>query len=104
MMAGKEEMLQDYLERIKQNVLSELAEENVAVALFGSAAVGTDTCASDVDVAIIPRGMMNRAVLSRVRERVEEITVPYVVDIVDFSLVSESFKNNALIHAIWWRA
>ena len=51
-------MLQDYLERIKQNVLSELAEENVAVALFGSAAVGTDTCASDVDVAIIPRGMM----------------------------------------------
>jgi predicted nucleotidyltransferase len=96
-------MLQDYLERIKQNVLSELAEENVAVALFGSAAVGTETCASDVDVAIIPRGMMNRAVLSRVRERVEELTVPYVVDIVDFSMVSESFKNNALTHAIWWR-
>ena len=96
-------MLQEYLERIKQNVLSELAEENVAVALFGSAAVGTETCASDVDVAIIPRGIMNRAVLSRVRERVEELTVPYVVDIVDFSMVSETFKNNALSHAIWWR-
>ena len=97
-------MLQDYLERIKQNVLSELAEENVAVALFGSAAVGTETCASDVDVAIIPRGTMNRAALSRVREKLEEFSVPYVVDIVDFSMVSESFKNNALSHAIWWRA
>jgi uncharacterized protein len=96
-------MLQDYLEKIKQNVLSELAEENVAIALFGSAAIGTETYASDVDVAIIPRGLMNRAVLSRVRERVEELTVPYVVDIVDFSLVSESFKENALSHAVWWR-
>ena len=102
-MAAKEEMLQEYLEKIRQNVLSELAEENVAVALFGSAAIGTETSASDVDVAIIPRGTMNRAVLSRVRERVEELTVPYVVDIVDFSMVSESFKNNALSHAIWWR-
>ena len=97
-------MLQEYLERIKQNILSELAEENVAVALFGSAAVGAETCASDVDVAIIPRGIMNRAALSRVRERVEELTVPYVVDIVDFSMVSESFKKNALSHAVWWRA
>ena len=86
-------MLQDYLEKIKQNVLSELAEENVAIALFGSAAAGVETCASDVDVAIIPRGIMNRAVLSRVREKVEELTVPYVVDIVDFSMVSESFKK-----------
>ena len=96
-------MLQDYLEKIKQNVLSELAEENVAIALFGSAAVGTETSASDVDIAVIPRGTLNRAVLSRVRERVEELTVPYVVDIVDFSIVSESFKNKALTHAIWWR-
>jgi Nucleotidyltransferase domain. len=96
-------MLQDYLERIKQNVLSELAEENVAIALFGSAALGTETYASDVDVAIIPRGAINRAALARARERVEELSVPYVVDIVDFSMVPESFKNNALSHALWWR-
>ena len=96
-------MLQDYLERIKQNVLSELAGENVAIVLFGSAAIGNETDASDVDIAIIPKGIVNRAVLSRVREKVEELTVPYLVDIVDFSMVSESFKNNALAHAIWWR-
>ena len=96
-------MLQDYLEKIKNNVLSELAEENVAVALFGSAANGTETFASDIDVAIIPKDTMNHAMLSRVRERIEELSVPYVVDIVDFSLVSESFRNNALSHAIWWR-
>jgi uncharacterized protein len=96
-------MLQKYLERIKQNVISELAGENVAIALFGSAAVGTETRASDVDVAIIPRGAMNSAALSRVRESVEELTVPYMVDIVDFSIVSETFKKNALSHAVWWR-
>ncbi len=97
-------MLQEYLEKIKQNVLNELAGEDVGIALFGSAAVGTETNASDIDVAIIPRGIINRAALSRVRERVEELTVPYVVDIVDFSMASESFKKNALLHAVWWRA
>jgi predicted nucleotidyltransferase len=96
-------MLQNYLEKIKQSVLDELAREDVGIALFGSAAVGAETNASDIDVAIIPRGTLNRAALSRVRERVEELTVPYMVDIVDFSMVSESFKKNALSCAVWWR-
>ena len=51
-------MLQEYLEKIKQNVLNELAGEDVGIALFGSAAVGTETNASDIDVAIIPRGII----------------------------------------------
>lgn len=96
-------MIHDYIDEIKQVVLSELAEEHVAIALFGSAATGASTYASDIDVAVVPYGTLNCAILSQLRERVEELSVPYVVDIVDFSTVSDFFKKTALIHAVWWR-
>ncbi len=96
-------MLQNYLERIKQSVLSELAGEHVAIALFGSAAVGEDTVASDIDIAIIPRGGWNRWKLSFLREELDNLNVPYTVDLVDFSTTSEMFTTTALAGAIWWK-
>jgi predicted nucleotidyltransferase len=96
-------MIQDYIDEIKRVVLSELAEEHVAIALFGSAATGASTYASDIDIAVVPYGTLNCAILSQLRERVEELSVPYVIDIVDFSMVSDFFKKTALIHAVWWR-
>jgi predicted nucleotidyltransferase len=96
-------MKNQYLAAIKTLVLQSLAEENVAVALFGSAAVGGDTCASDVDIAVIPRGDWKRWKLSSLRQDLEDLNVPYSVDLVDFSTVSNSFKTTALTSAVWWR-
>lgn len=96
-------MANDNLNRIKNLVLKELQDEQVEIALFGSFATGDSNRASDVDVAIIPTGNFKKSKLSLLREKLEEETIPYSVEIVDFSIVSEAFKKTALQNAKWWR-
>jgi uncharacterized protein len=93
----------EHIERIMKRVLAALQEEDVAVGLFGSMAAGTAYTGSDVDVAIIPRGLWNRWKLSILREELEEMNVPYKVELVDFSEVSEEFRKHALENVIWWK-
>ncbi len=37
------------------------------------------------------------------REHIEEMNIPYKVEIVDFSTVSEGFKKMALKEAVVWK-
>jgi predicted nucleotidyltransferase len=92
-----------YLEKIKECVLADLAGEDVAVALFGSMASGTTFAGSDVDIAVLPKSSWNRSKLTLLRERLEELNVPYVVELVDFSEVSDDFRELALAHSLWWK-
>ena len=96
-------MFKNYLEIIREILLKELKEEDVSIALFGSFAAGTNTEVSDIDIAVIPNGKLMRWKLSLLREKLEELSIPYVVDLVDFSMVSESFKKTALMNVLWWR-
>lgn len=96
-------MAKQYLEILKHFVVNELANEDVAIALFGSFATSTNTCISDIDIAIIPKGKLQRWKLAIIREKLEELAIPYSIDIVDFSMVSERFKKIALTDALWWR-
>lgn len=96
-------MTDKYLEIIKHFVVNELADEDVAIALFGSFASSTNTVISDIDIAIIPKGKLQRWKLAIIREKLEELTIPYSIDLVDFSMVSERFKKIALTDALWWR-
>ncbi|MCX6162158.1 MAG: nucleotidyltransferase domain-containing protein [Ignavibacteriae bacterium] len=96
-------MSQQYLNIVKKFILDELAEEDAEIALFGSFAAGTNTNISDIDIAVIPKGKMKKWKLSILREKLEELTIPYTIDLVDFSNVSERFKKIALTDALWWR-
>jgi hypothetical protein len=96
-------MIDRHIDKIRTCILNSLGEENVSVALFGSSAAGTDTSASDVDIAVIPKGVWDRRKLSLLRDELENLNVPYIVDLVDFSSVSEKFKTLALSNAIWWK-
>mgnify|MGYP001569058957 FL=1 len=96
-------MKKNYIETIREIIVKELYEEDVSIALFGSFAAGTNTEVSDIDIAVIPKGELKRWKLSLLREKLEELAIPYVVDLVDFSMVSESFKNTALTNVLWWR-
>lgn len=91
------------MEKVRKLVLEMLADEDVAIALFGSAANGTTTQASDIEVAIIPKGIVRRWKVAELREAGEELAIPFMVDIVDFLMVSDSFKEVALQSAIWWK-
>jgi len=56
-----------------------------------------------VDVGIIPRDGFDRKKLTLLREHVEELNIPYKVEIVDFSAVSEKFNEMALKEAVVWK-
>lgn len=92
-----------YLELIKSFVLRALERESVDVALFGSMARGDARRGSDVDIAVIPREHWNRSALIHLRADIEELNVPFKVEIIDFSEVSKVFSQEALASAIWWR-
>jgi len=92
-----------HLEKIKACVLQDLSDEDVSVALFGSMVEGESRRGSDVDVAIIPKGMWNRRKLALLREKLENLNVPYAVELVDFSDVSREFKDFALKKVVWWK-
>lgn len=92
-----------YLEMIKRVILADVEDQDVAVGLFGSMAAGPVRQSSDVDVAIVPRDGWDHTRLSLLREKLESLNVPYKVEIVDFSTVSEKFRREALKNVVWWR-
>ncbi|MGB2867553.1 MAG: nucleotidyltransferase domain-containing protein [Bacteroidota bacterium] len=92
-----------YIDMIKECVLSELAGENVSLALFGSMAGEGEHAGSDVDVAVMPHGAWNEHRLTILREKLEEMNAPYKVDLVDFSVVSQDFRRVALQKIVWWQ-
>ena len=92
-----------YLDLIKRRVLAVLLGENVSIGLFGSFASGLPNRSSDVDIAIVPKGSWDEKKLTLLREEFEESTIPYKVELVDFSRVQIEFQALALNSVIWWR-
>jgi len=92
-----------YLEEVKKIVLDFLKDENVKIFLFGSRARDDFSPSSDVDIGIIPKDKFNKIKLTLLKEYLENSNVPYKVEIVDFSNLSDSFKEEALKDAIIWK-
>ena len=91
-----------YLERVKEMVLVAVADRDAQVYLFGSFASGAARQSSDIDVAIDAGEPLPAGVLSRLTEELEESTVPFVVDIVDLSTVSDDFRNRVIQEGVLW--
>lgn len=91
------------LEKLKEIILKYLKDEDVKVVLFGSRARGEFVNTSDVDVGIIAGKGADRKKLILLREYIDELNIPYKVEIVDFSTVSEEFKNMVLKEAVVWK-
>lgn len=65
--------------------------------IFGSRATGKAKKFSDYDIGIIGEKPVEWKVLSLADEAFEESDLPFKVDIVDFSLVSDKFQKTALL-------
>lgn len=83
---------QPYLTRISEIVLAGLADIPCTVYLFGSRAEGTHTPTSDVDIAVLVEKDVSRQ-LGRIRERLENSTIPLVVDLVDLRNTTPAFSR-----------
>jgi uncharacterized protein len=91
------------LTHVKETILDFLKDQEVAVFLFGSRARGNFLSGSDIDIGLIPKKRFEPRKIVLLRELLENMNIPFKVDIVDFSSVSESFKQETLKEAQWWR-
>ncbi len=89
--------------KLKRLVVGYLEDEKVQVFLFGSRARKDNANHSDVDIGYIPYGEFDRKKIVNLNERIENSTIPYKVEIVNFNEVSEDFKRAALKDAVIWK-
>ena len=91
------------LDRIKAVVLEFLIDEDVMIILFGSAARGDAHRFSDIDIGILPRNNYNKKKLILLKEQLDDMNIPYTVDLVDISKVSDVFKKQVLSEGVIWK-
>ena len=92
-----------YILKLKELIIDFLKYDNVKVVLFGSRARGDNYISSDVDIGIIPQEKFAKNKITLLKENVENLNIPYKVEIVDFSGVSESFRKETLKEAVVWK-
>ncbi len=91
------------LKNIKTFVLEVFKDEDVKIILFGSRARGDFHRCSDIDIGIVPKNKYDKRKLILLRENLEEMNMPYKVDVVDISKVSKTFKDKALKQGEIWK-
>ncbi len=95
-------MMEKYLEVVKKIVLQEV-NGTTRVFLFGSRAYGDFKPFSDADVGLLDSEGISPAVIASIENNLNESCVPYKVDLVDFSKVSEKFKDEAMKKIVVWQ-
>jgi len=84
-------------------VLKPFTEDSGAsVILFGSRARGDARRTSDIDVALQANQPLPSWALARLREQLEESNLPFRVDLVDYSTLTEEFKRAIDEEGIPW--
>lgn len=94
---------QDNLSRLEKMIVGFLKDEKVRVVLFGSRSRGDNKLYSDVDVGVIPYGKFDKSKITKLNEMIENSTIPYKVEIVNFNEVSKEFKKEVLKDALIWK-
>jgi predicted nucleotidyltransferase len=89
-----------------EDFLKKLLKENLPadsrIFLFGSRAAGGHSRSSDIDIGVISENL-DKKVIIKLKEIIDESFVPFKVDIVDFSKVDEDFKQKALRRIVQWK-
>ena len=92
-----------YITRLKGEITTFFEDEDVKIVLFGSRARGDNNPAADIDIGLIPSGELDNTRIALLHEKIEDLNIPYKVEIVNFAEVSESFKKEALRQVIVWK-
>ena len=90
------------LEQAKAIAIDALRAYPVKVILFGSWAKGTQHQNSDIDIAVEPYRSLPRGVLANLREKFEQSSIPYHVDVMDLSSVTSVLKERIHQEGIEW--
>lgn len=88
---------EDFLKKL----LKEQLPEGSKIFLFGSRAGDDHSRSSDIDIGVIANNL-DKKVIIKIKETIDESFVPFKVDIVDFSKVDDDFKKKALRRIVEW--
>ena len=102
-MKSTESIYENCCKMVKSLILDMFKDEKVTIILFGSRAKGNFYDSSDFDIGILPENGYDKSKLIISREKLEELNIPYKVDLVDISEVSKSFRNNVLKYGEIWK-
>ncbi len=92
----------DYIQIVKDIVLKHIDTNQYRVFLFGSRAIDNHHEMSDIDVGVYGDEPLSILIKSNIENEIVESIVPFHVDLVDFSKVSDKFKLYALENTIAW--
>jgi predicted nucleotidyltransferase len=92
------------LERLRALVGKTLAGRRADVYLFGSWARGDQRPSSDIDLAVHAPEPLPPGLLARLREALEESTIPYRVEVVDLAEADAAFRERVRREGIRWSA
>jgi len=95
---------QTSLGEVKKAVLESLKHENVQIILFGSAARDDVHRDSDIDIGYLPKGDYERKSMILLKEKLENMNIPYTVELVDLSTVSELFLEIIFQEGEVWKS
>ncbi len=87
---------------IRQIVFKYVDRSAFKVFLFGSRASGTSKKLSDFDVGVLGSEPLSVTTAADMADELEESSIPYIVEVVDFYSVSDTFKKLALKDAVLW--
>lgn len=90
--------------KVREMVTAALADTSADVWLFGSCARGDAGHLSDIDVAVEAAMPLPAGLLARLREALEESTIPYRVEIVDLRDTDDRFREAVYAEGIRWSA
>jgi len=99
---GDFDMGVDYIHIVKNIVLKHVPQDEFAVFLFGSRAVGNNKALSDIDVGILGTRPLPYIIKGDLESDLDECIVPFKIDLIDFYQVNEVFKNEALSTVEIW--
>jgi predicted nucleotidyltransferase len=83
-------------------VIEIFKDENVIMILFGSGARGDYSRVSDIDIGILPEKSLDKRKLILLKEKIDDLNIPCIADVVDLSKVTEVFKDKAIREGVLW--
>lgn len=86
----------NHLRLLQQIVRKHVDVEKYQPVVFGSRATGSARQYSDIDLGFLGAEPVEDVALLRVIDDLEESSLPYTVDVVDFATVDPEFKKIAL--------
>lgn len=92
-----------FVEMLKVLVLQAAAPYQVRVYLYGSEAKGNTRRYSDIDIGLLSAEPLPLHFMNDLKEKIDNSTIPYHVDVVDLTQVDELFRQKVLSEGILWK-